>query len=252
MELKQVNRPAAAPRASSRKAASARDELLRAGAEPASTNPSRRRAGGAMPRARSCAWSASRRNSTDPKEHLELGRFDMERGARLSGSRFGYIVGDAALGSRSRSTATPSTAPSRTAFVPSSRRSSSARRRCTAPASSRPSASRSTRSRTRACTSPAPRRSRSPDCTWARSSTRTSCRCATPRSPPNFRREAGSGRTGHARHVPRPPVQQGGDVRLRPSRRTRGTSSSGCSRSKSRLRATSASPTASSTSRPRS
>jgi seryl-tRNA synthetase len=33
---------------------------------------------------------------TDPKEHLELGRFDMERGARLSGSRFGYIIGDAA------------------------------------------------------------------------------------------------------------------------------------------------------------
>jgi len=30
------------------------------------------------------------------KDHLELGRFDMERGARLSGSRFGYIVGDAA------------------------------------------------------------------------------------------------------------------------------------------------------------
>ena len=30
------------------------------------------------------------------KEHLELGRFDMERGARLSGSRFGYILGDAA------------------------------------------------------------------------------------------------------------------------------------------------------------
>ena len=29
-------------------------------------------------------------------EHLELGWFDMERGARLSGSRFGYIVGDAA------------------------------------------------------------------------------------------------------------------------------------------------------------
>ena len=32
----------------------------------------------------------------EPKEHLELGRFEMERGARLSGSRFGYIVGDAA------------------------------------------------------------------------------------------------------------------------------------------------------------
>jgi seryl-tRNA synthetase len=33
---------------------------------------------------------------TEAKEHLELGRFDMERGARLSGSRFGYILGDAA------------------------------------------------------------------------------------------------------------------------------------------------------------
>jgi seryl-tRNA synthetase len=32
----------------------------------------------------------------DAKEHLDLGRFEMERGARLSGSRFGYIVGDAA------------------------------------------------------------------------------------------------------------------------------------------------------------
>ncbi len=33
----------------------------------------------------------------DPKDHLELGRFDMERAARLSGSRFGYWVGDTAL-----------------------------------------------------------------------------------------------------------------------------------------------------------
>jgi seryl-tRNA synthetase len=32
----------------------------------------------------------------EPKEHLELGRFEMERAARLSGSRFGYIVGDTA------------------------------------------------------------------------------------------------------------------------------------------------------------
>jgi seryl-tRNA synthetase len=36
------------------------------------------------------------RPSEDGKEHLELGRFDMERAARLSGSRFGYIVGDTA------------------------------------------------------------------------------------------------------------------------------------------------------------
>ncbi len=32
-----------------------------------------------------------------PKEHTEIGRFDMERAARLSGSRFGYLLGDTAL-----------------------------------------------------------------------------------------------------------------------------------------------------------
>ena len=37
------------------------------------------------------------REIADPKDHLQLGRFDMERAARLSGSRFGYIVGDTAL-----------------------------------------------------------------------------------------------------------------------------------------------------------
>jgi seryl-tRNA synthetase len=34
---------------------------------------------------------------TEPKEHTEIGRFDMERAARLSGSRFGYLIGDTAL-----------------------------------------------------------------------------------------------------------------------------------------------------------
>ncbi|MDX6468784.1 MAG: seryl-tRNA synthetase, partial [Gaiellaceae bacterium] len=33
----------------------------------------------------------------DPKEHTEVGRFDMERAARLSGARFGYMIGDTAL-----------------------------------------------------------------------------------------------------------------------------------------------------------
>jgi seryl-tRNA synthetase len=33
----------------------------------------------------------------EPKEHTEIGRFDMERAARLSGSRFGYLIGDTAL-----------------------------------------------------------------------------------------------------------------------------------------------------------
>jgi seryl-tRNA synthetase len=33
-------------------------------------------------------------NLADPKESLELGRFDMERAARMSGARFGYWIGD--------------------------------------------------------------------------------------------------------------------------------------------------------------
>ena len=36
-------------------------------------------------------------NLADPKEHTEIGRFDMERAAKVSGSRFGYIIGDTAL-----------------------------------------------------------------------------------------------------------------------------------------------------------
>ena len=31
------------------------------------------------------------------REHTDVGRFDMERAARLSGSRFGYLIGDTAL-----------------------------------------------------------------------------------------------------------------------------------------------------------
>ena len=31
-----------------------------------------------------------------PRDHLELGRFEMERAARMSGARFGYWVGDTA------------------------------------------------------------------------------------------------------------------------------------------------------------
>jgi seryl-tRNA synthetase len=34
---------------------------------------------------------------SDPKEHTEIGRFDMERASRIAGSRFGYWIGDAAL-----------------------------------------------------------------------------------------------------------------------------------------------------------
>ncbi len=35
-------------------------------------------------------------NLETPREHTEIGRFDMERAARVSGARFGYIIGDAA------------------------------------------------------------------------------------------------------------------------------------------------------------
>jgi seryl-tRNA synthetase len=37
------------------------------------------------------------RELADAKEHTEIGRFDMERAARLSGARFGYMIGDTAL-----------------------------------------------------------------------------------------------------------------------------------------------------------
>jgi seryl-tRNA synthetase len=37
------------------------------------------------------------RSIANPRSHLELGRFDMERAARLSGARFGYMIGDTAL-----------------------------------------------------------------------------------------------------------------------------------------------------------
>ena len=50
--------------------------------------------------ARTTSWSsgasASQPASADPHDHLELGRFDMERAARMSGARFGYWIGDTA------------------------------------------------------------------------------------------------------------------------------------------------------------
>jgi seryl-tRNA synthetase len=37
------------------------------------------------------------RDLVEPKDHLEVGRFDMDRAAKVSGSRFGYWIGDTAL-----------------------------------------------------------------------------------------------------------------------------------------------------------
>jgi seryl-tRNA synthetase len=41
-------------------------------------------------------WGEPRQDG-DTREHTEIGRFDMERAARLSGSRFGFLLGDTAL-----------------------------------------------------------------------------------------------------------------------------------------------------------
>ena len=59
----------------------------------------------------------------------------------------------------------------------------------------------------------------------------------------------GRGRPRHARHVPRAPVPEGRDGRLHPTRRSRGTSTSGCSRSRRRSSRRSGCRTASSTAR---
>ena len=42
-------------------------------------------------------WGAPPSLETPPREHTEIGRFDMERAARVSGARFGYVIGDSAL-----------------------------------------------------------------------------------------------------------------------------------------------------------
>ena len=60
--------------------------------EPATRVRARRR-GGRRARGASLRRAVGRRT----REHTEIGRFDMERAARMSGSRFGYWIGDTAL-----------------------------------------------------------------------------------------------------------------------------------------------------------
>ena len=40
--------------------------------------------------------SGERPELDEPREHVEIGRFDMERAARMSGARFGFWIGDTA------------------------------------------------------------------------------------------------------------------------------------------------------------
>ena len=86
----------------------------------------------------------------------------MERAARISGSRFGYLVGDTALLALRALPLRDRPPHGRTASRRCSRPCSCASRRWSAPASSRPRSRTSTRSRRTASTSPARPRSRSP------------------------------------------------------------------------------------------
>ena len=125
------------------------------------------------------------------KEHTEVGRFDMERAAKVSGSRFGYWIGDTAL----LALALYRYALDRLVaqgFVRCCRRCSCARAPCTAPDGYRRPTRTSTSSRARISTSPGRRRSRWAACTATRCSTRTPCRFVTSASPPCFRSEAGA------------------------------------------------------------
>ncbi len=60
------------------------------------TRPIRRRPTARRRKTRSSSAASASQRATDP-EHTEIGRFELDRAARLSGSRFGYIVGDSAL-----------------------------------------------------------------------------------------------------------------------------------------------------------
>ena len=187
------------------------------------------------------------RRPTGP-EHTEIGRFEMERAARLSGSRFGYLVGDTAL---ARARALPLRARPRRRARPHADAAAGARARGgdvrhrllpdravehLRARERRPLPHRHVRGRAR-------RRS-----TWARSSSELPLRYAGVLDvlPPRV----GRGRQGHARHVPRAPVQQGRAVRLLRARDVAATSTTGCSRSRRSSSRRSACRTASSTSPP--
>ena len=163
----------------------------------------------------------------EPKEHLELGRFDMERARARLRARASATSSATRRSSRSRSTASRSTAPSPhgftpvlppvlvreeamygTGFFPAEKNEYLRDRR------GRPLPDGHVRGRARR-----PAHGRDPRGGRAAAALHGVLDELPPRG--------GRGRTRHARDVPRPPVQQGRDVRLHRCRRTRGTSSSG-------------------------
>ncbi|MGL6278965.1 MAG: hypothetical protein ACRC50_05355, partial [Gaiella sp.] len=87
----------------------------------------------------------------EPREASEIGRFELERAVRLSGSRFGYLVGDTALLAMALYRFALDHV-GRAGFTPVLPPCSCARRRWSARASSRPTARTSTRSKRTSCT----------------------------------------------------------------------------------------------------
>ena len=94
-EMQQVKEELRAAEEELAAAEAERDEARRADPQPAA--PSRRRTASRRTTPSSSAASGEPPLLAEPREHTEVGRFDMERAARLSGSRFGYWIGDTAL-----------------------------------------------------------------------------------------------------------------------------------------------------------
>ena len=201
------------------------DELQRVAAEPA--RPDRRRRG-----QRRCASGATLRAGR-PRPPRAGGRDD-RHGGRLEGLRLALRLpeGRPRASSSWRSCAGCWRCCAGTASSRSSRRCWSRRRRCSAPASCPTPSSRST--------------ALADDPLYLTGTSEVPLASLhageimdeVPRRyagfSPCFRREAGAAGQGHARHLPRAPVRQGRDVRVRRAGRRRRPSTSGCWRSRRR------------------
>ena len=194
---------------------------------------------------RSSAAGAIRR-PTGP-EHTEVGRFELERAARLSGSRFGYIAGDSALVAMAlyRFALDRAAAHGHTPLIP--------------PVLVREQAMYGTgffpteRSNIYALEADELYLTGTSEVALAGlphggdpRGAAAALRGVLDLLPPRV----GRGRQGHARHVPRPPVQQGRALRLLRARPLAARSTTGCSRSRRSSSRRSGCPTASSTSPP--
>ena len=181
--------PSAAARCPTRRRAR-RARARRAAARRCRTCPA---GGRRRPRTRSLR-EVGEAGSDAARDHLELAgeRIDMERGARLSGSRFAYLRGDLVLLELAlvRWALEKLARPGLRAGDPAGARARAGAVRHRLPARHRaadlPACPRTT------STSSAPRRSRSPRCTRARSSTREALPLRYAGFSPCFRREAGA------------------------------------------------------------